>query len=105
MNLQEFIQETLIQIAQASQNVSNQMQQKGLGEGVRDNLNINVSFDIAVSASVEKNKNAKVGLTVLNAVVLGGKKGEVITSENVSRIKLELPLKVSGAKTPISVVV
>jgi hypothetical protein len=99
MNLQEFIQETLMQIAQASQNVSNQMQEKGLGAGVQDNLNINVSFDIAVSASVEKSKDAKAGLTVMNAVVLGGKKGEIVKSENVSRIKLELPLKVVGAKT------
>lgn len=99
MNLQEFIQETLIQIAQASQNVSNEMQEKGLGAGVKDNLNINVSFDIAVSASMEKSKDAKAGVTVMNAVILGGKKGEVVKSENVSRIKLELPLKIVGAKT------
>jgi hypothetical protein len=99
MNLQEFIEQTLIQIAQASKNVSEQMQSSGIGEGVRDNQSINVSFDIAVTVSQESSTGIKGGLKVLSAVVLGGEKEEAVKAENVSRIKLELPLKIIGAKT------
>ena len=40
MDLKEFIQETLIQVAQASKNASEQMQRENLGEGVQDNNSI-----------------------------------------------------------------
>jgi hypothetical protein len=98
MNLQEFIEQTLLQVAKASKNVSEQMQRDGLGKGVRDSSSINVSFDIAVTVSQGKNKNANASLKVLNAVVLGTDREEVIKSENVSRIKLELPLRIVGGK-------
>jgi hypothetical protein len=99
MNLQEFIEQTLLQVAEASKNVSEQMKSKGIGEGVRDSQAINVSFDIAVTVSHESSADVKGGLKVLNAVFLGGDKGEAIKAENVSRIKLELPVKIVGAKT------
>lgn len=98
MNLQEFIEQTLIQVAQASKNVSEQMKEQGLGEGVRDSQYINVSFDIAVTVSQETSSDVKGGLKVMNALMLGGERGEALKSENVSRIKLELPLKVIGAQ-------
>ncbi len=104
MNLQEFIEETLIQVAQATKNVSEQMKTSGLGDGVRDNQAIDVSFDIAVTVSNESSSEVQGGVKVLNAIVLGGEKGEATKSENVSRIKLQLPLKVTGAKTPTSLV-
>jgi hypothetical protein len=99
MNLQEFIEQTLLQVAQASKNVSEQMQSSGIGEGVKDNQSINVSFDIAVTVSQEASTGIMGSLKVLSAVVLGGEKGEAVKAENVSRIKLELPLKIIGAKT------
>jgi hypothetical protein len=104
MNLQEFIEQTLLQVAQATKNASEKMKASGLGEGVRDNQAIDISFDIALTVSHESKSDITGGLKVLNALKLGGETGEAIKSENVSRIKLELPLKVSGAKTPISVV-
>ncbi len=100
MNLQEFIEQTLLQVAKATKNVSKQMQQENLGEGVRDNQSINVSFDVAVTVSQESNSDIKGGLKVLNAFNIGGEAGESTKSENVSRIKLELPLKVVGAQSP-----
>lgn len=99
MNLQEFIEQTILQVAKATKNASEQMQQENLGEGVRDNQSINVSFDIAVTVSQESSTDIKGGLKVLNAVLIGGESGETTKAENVSRIKLELPLKVVGAKT------
>jgi len=88
----------LLQVAEASRNVSHEMKRKGLGEGVRDSSSINVSFDIAVTVSQESNSDVKGGLQVLNAVLLGGEKEKSSKAENVSRIKLELPLKITGAK-------
>lgn len=99
MNLQEFIEQTLLQVAEASQNVSNEMKRKGLGEGVQDNHFIKVNFDVAVTVSQESTKDSKGGLKVLNAFMLGEEKGEALKAENVSRIRLELPIKIVGAKT------
>jgi hypothetical protein len=99
MNLQEFIEQTLLQVAAASQNVSSEMKRKGLGEGVQDNHFIKVNFDVAVTVSQESSKDSKGGLRVLNAFMLGEEKGEALKAENVSRIRLELPIKIVGAKT------
>jgi hypothetical protein len=99
MNLQEFIEQTLLQVAHASKNVSEQMRDNDLGAGVKDNDKIMVSFDIAVTINNESTNGVNGGIKVLEAIVFGGGKSESSKSENVSRIKLELPLQVNGAKT------
>jgi hypothetical protein len=100
MNLQEFIEQTLLQIAKASKNVSEEMRANELGPGVKDNDKIMVSFDLAVTINNESTNGVNGGIRVLEAIVFGGSKSDSSKSENVSRIKLELPLQVNGAKTP-----
>jgi hypothetical protein len=100
MNLQEFIEQTLLQVAHASKNVSEEMRANDLGAGVKDNDKVMVSFDIAVTINNESSNEVNGGIKVLEAIVFGGGKSDSTKSENVSRIKLELPLQVNGAKTP-----
>ncbi|MFN4884946.1 MAG: hypothetical protein ACK5HD_01890 [Bacteroidota bacterium] len=100
MNLQEFIQQTLIQVAQASHNASQEMQKLGLGAGVQDSTEIDVSFDIAITASEELKNGKKGGLKVISAVMLGAETEDAAKKENISRVKLVLPIKIRAAKTP-----
>ncbi len=99
MNLQEFIQQTLLQVAQASKNVSEEMRANDLGDGVKDKDPIKVSFDIAVTINNESSNEAHGGIKVLEAIVFRGSKSDTLKSENVSRIKLELPLEITGANS------
>ncbi|MEN9389698.1 MAG: hypothetical protein RLY61_782 [Candidatus Parcubacteria bacterium] len=96
MNLQEFIEQTLLQVAYASKNVTAEMKKTGLGDGVQNSREIKVYFDIAITAGEEKTNGISGGLKVINAIMLGAQTEEAIKTENISRIKLELPLKVNA---------
>jgi hypothetical protein len=94
MELQEFIEKSIKEITTAIHNSSKEMLQSNTGKGIPDHHEINISFDIAVTAvdSAEKAGNAKI--SVLNTLGLSGGAKSSTDKQEVSRLNFVVPVRI-----------
>lgn len=95
MELKDFIEQSVSEIVEATQNLKQKYNKDNSSIAPRFSANINdvlhnINFDIAVTTSENGTAKAgsKIGISVLGANV-NGEKG--FTNENCSRIKFSIP--------------
>lgn len=94
MELQAFIETTLKEITTGLYNSHNKMVEEKVGKGISDYKVMNVDFDIAVSASNENESGIGGKITVFGIELnLSGNHSEKSNTNNLSRIKFTVPLK------------
>ncbi len=95
MELQKFIEQAVLDIAKAIQNGSNEMKFNGTGNGIPDDNDIKVNFDIAVTVSNNDTTEGGGKISVLGPYLnfLGSKKSEKDV-EYVSRLTFSVPIKI-----------
>lgn len=94
MELQEFIERSIKEITTAIHNSSKLMIEKGTGNGVPDHHEINVSFDIAVTAGDTASQEGNAKISVLNAFSFGGGAKTATDKQEVSRLSFVVPVKI-----------
>ena len=95
MNLQEFIQESLIQIARATVEANKTFKTDGLKASVNvDGLNHShkIDFDVAVTAETTGGSSGHAGLKVLS-FGLGGETSSEASHSMASRIHFSIPIR------------
>ena len=106
MELQSFIETTLKEITNALYNSSNEMLENKVGNGIPDMKVINIDFDIAVSASTENESEIGGKITVLGiGLNISGNQGEKTSTNNLSRIKFTVPVKLKTINDKFPVIV
>lgn len=95
MELKEFIQNAIKDIATAINYSSNEMIESKTGNGIPDANEINVNFDLAVTVSTNEEKEGGGKINVLGPLVsIGGNKKNVKEIEQVSRITFIVPIHI-----------
>lgn len=100
MELQNFIETTIKDISVGLHNSNNTMIKDKVGKGIPDLKEINIDFDIAVSASSINETELKGKITVLGfGINLSGANAEKLNENNFSRIKFSVPVKIKTNNT------
>lgn len=94
MELQIFIETTIKEITTGLHNSSKTMIDDKVGKGISDLKEINVDFDIAVSASSTNENEIGGKITVLGiGFNISGNTVEKNNDHNISRIKFTVPIR------------
>jgi hypothetical protein len=98
MELKEFIKQTIIQITEGVIDGHEYVVKKGFGDGIRDTIYKEVSFDIAVTTNEEEKTGVGGKLNVVSFFNVGMNTEDISKSTNYNRIqfKLNLGIKTQG---------
>ncbi len=94
MELQEFIEKSIKEITTAIHNSSKEMIEAKTGNGIPDHHEINVSFDIAVTAGDTAEQAGKAKISVLSNFGLSGSIKSATDKHEVSRLNFVVPVKI-----------
>lgn len=94
MEVQEFVQNTLVQIARGISEAQQIITKESLGEGIDDSQYRSVKFDMAVTTSESDSKELGGKITVASVFSVGGSGEKEQVNTNVSRIQFEVLLNV-----------
>jgi hypothetical protein len=100
MELQEFIERSIKEITTALHNSSKDMIKSKTGQGIPDHNEINVSFDIAVTAGDTASQEGSAKIRVLNAFNLGGGAKTATDKQEVSRLSFIVPVRIKTIDSP-----
>jgi hypothetical protein len=114
MELQQFISTTLVEIIRGIEEARKQCgtcvaprmmtssttePNPGIGRDSKDGLALSlVDFDVAVTVEEQKNQNMKAGISVVGIGGGGANSESIRRSENVSRIRFKVPLRLNEYK-------
>ena len=94
MELKEFIEKSIHDITTAIHSSSEKMISDKTGKGIPDHNEINISFDIAVSAGDTTESSGSATIKVLNTFGLGGSSKSGKEIQEVNRLSFVVPIKV-----------
>ena len=95
MELKEFIEKSIHDITTAIHSSSKKMIEDKTGNGIPDHHEINISFDIAVSAGDTSESSGNASIKVLNSIGLGGSSKSGKEIQEVNRLSFVVPVKVN----------
>jgi hypothetical protein len=94
MELKDFIEKSIHDITSAIHSSSEKMLSDKTGKGIPDHNEINLSFDIAVSAGDTTESSGNASIKVLNSIGLGGSSKSGKEIQEVNRLSFVVPVKV-----------
>lgn len=94
MELKEFIEKSIHEITTAIHSSSKKMIEEKTGNGIPDHQEINISFDIAVSAGDTTENSGSATIKVLNTLGLGASSKSGKETQEVNRLSFVVPVKV-----------
>lgn len=100
MELKEFIEKSIIEITSAIHNSSKSMINTGIGNGIPDDKEIMVSFDIAVTVGDRSENEGNTKISVLNTFGIGGSLKSEKDKHEVNRLSFNVPIKIKTLNYP-----
>ena len=94
MELQEFIEKSIKEITTAIHNSSKEMVDSKTGKGIPDHDEIKISFDVAVTATDNIEKEGKAKINVFSNFGFSGGAKSNTDKQEVSRLSFVVPVKI-----------
>lgn len=100
MELKDFIEKSIDEITNAIHNSSKKMIENKTGKGIPDHHEINISFDIAVSAGDTSEQSGGAKISVLSSIGLGVNTKSGKELQELNRLSFVVPVKIDTIGSP-----